>query len=220
MKIALLVGISGAGKDTIKSRLLQTGHYHTIVTNTTRAPRINRGVAEQDGVSYHFTKMNDMVEMLENHDLIEVNQYGENLYGTSIKEFEKARSQDKIAIADIDVNGVTALVHIASTAVRPIFLVPPSYEVWYERWKGRYGEDYVNHLDDLAKRKSTAIDELRHVLQTPYFFYVVNDKLENAVVAVDLIAQTGKQNDAERQEGRAVAETLLIEMEKAGTPIE
>src|SRR5690606_4573266 len=52
--VVLLVGISGAGKDTIQSRLLQRGDYHSIITHTTRPPRANNGVMEQNGREYHF----------------------------------------------------------------------------------------------------------------------------------------------------------------------
>ena len=46
-KITLLVGISGAGKDTIKRALLEDPSFHDIVSHTTRKPRANEGVLEQ-----------------------------------------------------------------------------------------------------------------------------------------------------------------------------
>ena len=53
-KIALLTGISGAGKDTIKRRLLRLPSFRDIVSHTTREPRANNGQLERDGVDYHF----------------------------------------------------------------------------------------------------------------------------------------------------------------------
>ena len=50
-KIALLAGISGAGKDTIKKQLLKSPEFRDIVSHTTRAPRTNNGCAEQDGLT-------------------------------------------------------------------------------------------------------------------------------------------------------------------------
>ena len=70
-KIALLAGISGAGKDTIKKRLLKLPEFRDIVSHTTRPPRINNGRAEQDGVDYHFIDQKIAEEMLLGHKFIE-----------------------------------------------------------------------------------------------------------------------------------------------------
>ena len=49
-KIVLLVGISGAGKDTTKQRLMQSPEFADIVSYTTRQPRQNKGVWEREGI--------------------------------------------------------------------------------------------------------------------------------------------------------------------------
>jgi guanylate kinase len=214
VKIVLLVGISGAGKDTIKQKLLATGKYHDIVSHTTRAPRLNRGKQEVDGVEYHFVSMDDMTQKLEHHALIEANRYSNNIYATSVEEFEKASREHRIAITDLDINGVEVYKAISPDLVYPIFLIPPSYEVWFERWKQRYGDDYAAHLDDFERRKQTAIDELRHVAKAPYFFFVVNDSLDDSIRRVEMIARTGHQDDAARTAGRIAAEALLAAMEQ------
>src|SRR6478752_4458581 len=76
--ILLLVGISGAGKDSIKHKLLDTGKYHHIVSHTTRLPRENGGVMEQDGTEYHFVSKQQVTEMLEHGDFVEAKKYGDN----------------------------------------------------------------------------------------------------------------------------------------------
>ena len=70
-KIALLAGISGAGKDTIKKRLLKLPEFRDIVSHTTRPPRVNNGSIEQDGVDYHFIDQKIAEEMLQNNEFIE-----------------------------------------------------------------------------------------------------------------------------------------------------
>lgn len=206
--IVLLAGISGAGKDTIKKVLLETGDYHKIVTTTTRPPR----PGEENGVHYHFVSLEHVMEMLANHELIEANYYSNNVYGASVAEFQKAYDEQKIAIADIDVNGVAAFMQIAPQTIRPIFLVPPSYDEWYERWRNRYGDSYTEHLDDLQRRKATAIDELQHVVDTPYYHVVINDDLQTAVQEVNEIARTGEQTEAAAQLGRLVLQQVLADM--------
>lgn len=214
VKLVLLVGISGAGKDTIKQKLLATGDYHDVVSHTTRAPRLNRGKMETQGVEYHFVSMAEMTNMLEQHQLIEANRYSDNIYATSVVEFEHARSENHIAITDLDINGVEVYKKIAPESVSPIFLIPPSYGVWFERWRRRYGDNYADHMDDFEQRKQTAIIELKHVIDSPYFFFVINDSLDVAIAQVNAIAKSGKQHVTERQKGRAAAEALLFEMER------
>lgn len=209
--MVFLVGISGAGKDTIKSRLLVTGEYHDIVSHTTRAPRENRGVLEKDGIDYHFVTMEQIKGMLVRHELVEANLYSNNVYATSTAEFEKAQAENKIPIADIDINGVASYQAIAPKA-RPIFLIPPSYDVWVERWRRRYGDDYASHMDDFERRKQTAIRELEHSLAVPYFYYVINDDLDKTAAAVEAIARTGKQAEEDRDKGRRMVQAILDAM--------
>src|SRR5712691_7859904 len=77
--IVLLVGVSGAGKDTIKHHLLATGKYHHIVSHTTRKPRENGGVMEQDGVEYHFIDQARAIQMLKDGEFVEAKIYSGNM---------------------------------------------------------------------------------------------------------------------------------------------
>src|SRR5437588_9743381 len=82
--ILLLVGPTGAGKDALKDKLLATDRYHHIISHTTRQPRINHGVIEQDGREYHFISKAQAEKMLDTKALIEAKIYSDNLYGTSV----------------------------------------------------------------------------------------------------------------------------------------
>src|SRR5206468_230691 len=101
--IVLLVGISGAGKDTIKHHLLESGNYHHIVSHTTRAPRENHDVLEQDGVDYHFIDLAQAESLLDEGRFVEAKMYSGNVYGTSAAEIQAAHDENKIAITDIEV---------------------------------------------------------------------------------------------------------------------
>lgn len=210
--IVLLAGISGAGKDTIKKQLLATGEYHKIVTHTTRAPRENDGVLEQDGVEYHFIDKETSLHLLENQGYIEANRYGSNIYGTSTAEFVAARDEERIAIADIDVNGVANFKKLSPDTVRPIFLTPPSFTVWRERWMSRYGNGTKYNPEDYTSRLQTAIDEIEHVLAVDYYFVVINDNLDDAVAETNEIAHVGTQDDTRRQAGVEFLRAMLAEM--------
>src|ERR1700752_4145357 len=88
--ILLLVGPTGAGKDALKDKLLTTGRYHHIISHTTRLPRINHGVIEQNGREYHFIDKQTAERMLDNHEFIEAKIYSTNVYGTSVSEIQAA----------------------------------------------------------------------------------------------------------------------------------
>lgn len=211
----LLVGISGAGKDTVKHKLLQNGNYHHIVSHTTRSPRRNHGAIEQNGVDYHFIDYTTAENMLDNHGYIEAKGYSNNVYGTSVGEFQLAHDEQKIATTDLEVQGVEEYMKLAPHSVRPVFLLPPSYEVWQKRVLQRYGDDHKDHGEDLKLRTKTAEKELDQLLSTSYFFAVINDNLEETVQKVDTIAKTGKQDETERQKAIDIASQILKKLRES-----
>ena len=106
-KIALLAGISGAGKDTIKKQLLKLPEFRDIVSHTTRSPRRNNNRPEIDGVDYHFIDKKIAEEMLLGHKFIEAKFVHGTVYGTSSAELKLAHDNNQVAITDVDVQGVS-----------------------------------------------------------------------------------------------------------------
>ena len=96
-----------AGKDTTKQRLLQDPEFADIVSYTTRPPRQNAGVMETPGVDYHFIDEAMAVKMLENHEFIEAKFVHGTVYGTGAKEIQAIAEAGKIAVTDIDAQGVS-----------------------------------------------------------------------------------------------------------------
>lgn len=186
--LLFIVGISGAGKNAISTKLKvdHPGEYHQLITNVTRAPRKNNGVLEQDGVDYHFISMERADKMLDNQQYIEANIYSNNIYGTSIAELELAQQKHRIVIGDIDVNGVANFVRLGLHAL-PVFVLPPSYDVWQQRLLTRYPNGIIDQDDWLARMK-IARSEIEHALETEYFHFVINDDLNEAVQAINAIA--------------------------------
>lgn len=208
--LLFLVGISGAGKDTVIQELVKTGKYHLLVSYTTRQPRMNNGEMEQDGIAYHFVTWERAERMLGEGAFVEANLYGGNVYGTAAAEIEVAAAKGKIAVTDIEVQGV-AVYDALKANMRPIFLLPPSYAVWQERLRRRYG-DAVDP-QDLAKRLQTALSELRHALEVPYFYFVVNDQLAETVHKVAAIASGAPQATEEVAVGRRIAESICKQLQ-------
>ena len=205
-KIVFLVGVSGAGKNTILSELLKTGNYKLVVSHTTRKPRENRGVPEVHGQHYHFMDENTAKQMLENGDFIEAKIYSGNVYGTSVREVEEAYAEGKIAISDIEVQGVAEYMN-ASSNVTPIFILPPDFETWQGRLRARYVGREPDQAD-LDKRMDTAKKELNEALSKDYFEFVINDELDRAVTAVDDVAH-GRLSATKNEHARKLAQELL-----------
>jgi len=209
--IVLLVGVSGAGKDSIKHKLLETGKYHHIVSHTTRAPRENGGVMEQDGVEYHFITKERAAEMLRNGEFIEAKKYSDNVYGTSVAEIQKAHDEGKVAITDLEVQGVAEYKAISSSVIAE-FILPPNYQEWQRRLHARYGTKEADPAD-IARRMQTAIAELKEALARPYYHFVVNEKLEEAVRAADSIARHHDEFTVIDTSFRVWAERLLEDLQ-------
>jgi guanylate kinase len=209
-KIVLLVGIAGAGKDTIKKRLLESGKYHDIVSHTTRPPRVNNDTLEQPGVHYHFISLEDAEQMVDEYKFIEVKFVHGTVYGTSVQSLEEAKINDAIAITDLDVQGVDEYKEISHSVIA-IFIVPPSFNIWLERLRGRY-PDESEFLKELPKRRDSAIRELKRALSLPYYHFIVNDSLDAAVKAADSIATGTDTFHRKDDEARLQARDLLDEI--------
>lgn len=211
-KIVLLVGISGAGKDTIKKSLLNRPEFGDIVSHTTRAPRQNSGVMEQDGIDYHFIDSTEAARMLEAGEFVEAKFVHGTVYGTSVREVLNA-SQAGVAITDIDVQGVSEYKAVSDEVVA-IFVVPPNYNTWLERLKKRYTtEEEFQH--EWPKRRESAIRELRQALNVPYYHFVINDELARATKAAAEIAQRPdiftRKDDEARLEARDLLDEILAQ---------
>lgn len=204
-RIVFLVGVTGAGKDTVIHQLIKSGDYHRIVSHTTRPPRRNHGILEQNGIDYHFVDVQTIETMLGDGGFVEAKQFSGNVYGTSVAEIQMAHDEGKIAITEIEVQGV-AEYRAISDKVTPIFLLPPDFDTWQQRLSQRHGEA-VNPAD-LAKRLATAKVELQEALDKDYFEYVVNQDLAETIRIVNEIAH-GKFSRTKNDKAKVVARKLL-----------
>lgn len=210
-KITLLVGISGAGKDTIKRELLEREGYRDIVSHTTRPPRTNNGVIEIDGEDYHFISNETARVMLARQAFIEAKFVHSTLYGTSAQEVRLAHDEDKIAVTDIDVQGVDEYKNISRDVIA-IFILPPSYAVWRERLQKRY-ETIEAFEKEWPKRRASAIMELEKALFVPYYHFIINDDLDRSVRIVDEIAHQDDLFNRKDDEARLLARDILDEIQ-------
>ena len=203
--ILLLVGPTGAGKDSLKDKLLETGEFHHIVSHTTRPPRINHGILEQDGREYHFIDLPQAEKMLDEHAFVEAKTYSGNVYGTSAAEIQIAHDEKKIALTDIEVNGVAEYKSF-DEGVMAAFLLPPDFKTWQERLQRRYGD--VVDAADYRLRLETALEELEQLLTTDYYEAFVNDDLQTTFDNVLLYAKTQDYDKSKEKRAEQVAQKL------------
>lgn len=209
-KIALIVGISGAGKDTIKKAVLQRPGFADIISHTTRQPRMNVGVMEVDGQDYHFISEDEARRMLEAGEFVEAKYVHGTVYGTSVAEVRRA-SEVGVAITDVDVQGVAEYKAVSDEVVA-MFVVPPTYDIWLERLRQRYAtlEEFEA---EWPKRRASAIKELTRALELPYYHCVINDDLDRAAEVVADIATRPDRFTRKDDEARLVTRDLLNQIQ-------
>jgi guanylate kinase len=161
---------------------------------------------EEDGTDYHFISLEEAETMLDSHAYVEAKMYSGNVYGTSVAEIQAAHDANKIATTDIEVQGVAEYMAIDPN-IHAVFILPPSYKVWQERLVKRYG-GAINQAD-FEKRMHTALRELEHALNAPYFHFVVSSDLDQTVKQVDNIANSGKADKAFEEAARTIAHQLV-----------
>lgn len=209
-KIALLVGIAGAGKDTIKKRLLADGGFRDIVSHTTRPARSNNGVREKNGIDYHFVDDQTIESMIDTRQFIEAKYVHGTVYGTSIDELQQVHDQNKIALTDIDVQGVDEYKRLAAETVA-VFILPPDYATWRKRLEKRYQS--ADEFDiEWPKRRASAIRELEHALAVSYYHFLINDDIKRAVKVAKSIATREDSYNRQDDEARLKARDLLDEI--------
>lgn len=85
--ILVLIGKSGCGKTTVAKLLVEKYGYKMVRTSTTRPRR----EGEQED-AYYFMSKEEFQQRLRNDEFVEMDRYGDNLYGTlktSLEESDK-----------------------------------------------------------------------------------------------------------------------------------
>jgi len=95
--IVIFQGPSASGKSTLQGRL----GLPRIVTWTSREPR----TGEQDGREYHFATREQMERMHQQGQMLEINEYRGNLYGTSLQSLEQAGEQGQARSSVMEAQG-------------------------------------------------------------------------------------------------------------------
>ncbi len=168
---------SGAGKTTIAKRILakHSDKLTFSISATTRPMR----EGERDGVDYYFLSKEEFLHRMKANELIEYEEIFGNYYGTLVSEIERAKSENKSLIFDIDVKGGISIRSRYPNDSLLIFIAPPSMEELYIRLMGRGSED----SETIDRRLARA--EMEMEKKDIYDQIVINDDLDTATKEVE-----------------------------------
>ena len=210
VRMAVFSGLAASGRNTIIDKLIETGLYHFLISDTTRPPKLRDGKMEQDGVNYHFVTEEQFLDNLKNGRVIEAELIHEQqVSGTMVNEVLYAADLNKIALAEVEYLGANNIARANPNAVM-IGLIPPSYDEWLRRFTSR---EEISQ-EELYNRLRTAKNVLQNFLDKPFYKIVVNDDLNEAVRRVRGIIEDGDFSKTEQLAGRKVVKQILLELDK------
>jgi len=167
---------SGAGKTTLSRNLLDKeniedpGKLELSVSATTRARR----ASEIHGVHYHFVDKSQFERMRDHDELLEWAEVHGNYYGTPRAPVEKALSEGRDVLFDIDWQGTRQLLDKMRDDVVTVFVLPPTAQELKSRLVRRAEDsDAV-----IAQRLKNAAEEFLH--WNEYDYILVNRDLDKS----------------------------------------
>jgi guanylate kinase len=181
--IIVLSAPSGCGKTTIARELLRTEtSLRSSISATTRPRR--RG--ERNGKDYYFFDRESFFEKRKAGFFIEWAKVFDHYYGTPHACVEKTVAKGFDILLTIDVQGTRTIKKKIKDAVY-IFLLPPSMSVLNKRLCNRK----TDTPSEIKKRLRIAKQELREAKE--YDYVIVNDRVDNAVLAIKSIIVAEKK---------------------------
>lgn len=182
---------SGAGKTTLSRMLLgKVPGLSMSISATTRPMR----PGEIDGQDYLFVDKVRFAAMVKGGELLEHATVFDNSYGTPRAPVEKALSEGRDVLFDIDWQGTQQLREKASKDVVSVFILPPSAADLEKRLHTR-----AQDSDEVIRgRMDRASHEMSHWAE--YDYIVVNHTIDEAFAEVQSILKSERLK-RERQTG-------------------
>jgi guanylate kinase len=186
--LVVLTGPSGAGKDSLLSKLrARSESYHITVNVTTRAPR----PGEQEGVDYYFVSKQDFGRKLRDGELLEhAVVYGQEK-GVPRSPIRNALASGQDVLLRTDIQGARTIKRLVPGAIT-IFVAPPSEAELKRRVRERGGdsEEQIRVREEVASQEMGATQE--------FDYTVVNHELERCVDEIEaIIARERSRPDRE-----------------------
>jgi guanylate kinase len=204
---------SGAGKTTLSRNLLEQeniddpGKPELSISATTRARR----PSEIDGVHYLFRSKRQFEAMRDGGELLEWAEVHGNYYGTPREPVEKALSEGRDVLFDIDWQGTRQLLDKMREDVVTVFVLPPSAHELKSRLVRRAEDsDAV-----IAQRLKNAAEEFLH--WNEYDYILVNRDLDKSFARLRAILTAERLKRVKMRNLEDFVTKLLAEL-KSITP--
>ncbi len=187
LHLVLLVAPSATGRNTVIHHLVEKYNYYFVVSDTTREPQVRDGKKEEHGLNYFFRSEEDMLSDLRAGEFLEAALiHQQQVSGISIRELEKAKSMNRVAVTDIEEVGADNVMKVSDHS-KAIFLLPPSFEEWHRRIMRR------GHISphEFKNRLNSTVKELEAARSHRYYHFVITEHVEQSAGIIDAIAHDG-----------------------------
>lgn len=166
----IIAGVTASGKNAVINYMMRHGNHQHVITHTTRPMRTK----ENNGVEHWFATEEEMLELVNQNALIECQPiHGDSVYGTSFSAFEEVLSSDHKPLMELDIQGINDLT-AKIPHLEPIFILPPSFDIWMERLGGR---DFMSDGERIRRLRSAKI-EIEEALKNKSFILLINHELD------------------------------------------
>ncbi len=191
-RLFVLSAPSGSGKTTMLGALLKRDRNRVrSISATTRPPR----AGERNGKDYFFISRAQFRRGIARGKFLEHARVLRNWYGTPKSPIEKALRAGKDVLLGIDIQGARQI-RRGRLPATTVFLLPPSLRVLRQRLRRRATETPAQ----IRERLCLARKELKEVEK--YDYAVVNDRLPEAVAAVEAILRA-EHHRVEKKRGNS-----------------
>jgi len=187
-KLFVFAAPSGAGKTTLVHAMV-TKHpkLRFSISYTTREPRIN----EANEVDYLFVSEDEFMRLRDEGELLEYARVFDNYYATSRRQVEKHLANNRSVVLEIDWQGAQQVRKSMPECVT-IFILPPSTTELERRLRNRR----TDKPEIIERRLRDARSDMAH--WTEFDHVIINDKLDDAVAALEDILQGGGEASSTR----------------------
>ena len=158
--LLVVSGPSGAGKDTVVSRMMQKHPEIEIsVSATTRAPR----AGETDGENYYFLTNEQFEAKIDRGEMLEYVNYCGKYYGTPKSEVDARLDRGTTVVLVIEVVGAANIKKLYPESTL-IFIMPPSMDELRARLRGR-GTESEEAIAGRLKRAEEELPYARKIVE-------------------------------------------------------
>lgn len=200
--LVAVIGPTAVGKTTLlNAAAARCPALHPVVATTTRPPR----PGEENGVDMRFCDRESVEARIQRGEYAQVTPSSTgDIYATAPEDY----ATGGISVMAILADAMPSFYALPFQAIRPIFVLPPSWEVWQERLAG-----HGFTSEQLEKRLQEAGRSLSYAINTPNLSFVINDDLADATLDFTQVALGGDTQATNQYKARDLAAMLFKELQ-------